>query len=88
MYINNVLLHFNNSYIGGLNMITLFLCKKIFFVRIIDVSLGTIRTIMTVKNKRFIAAFIGFFEVLIWFLIVRKALDKNDSQILIALFFL
>lgn len=68
-------------------MITLFLCIKIFFVRIIDVSLGTIRTIMTVKDKRFIATFIGFFEVLIWFLIVREALDKNDSQILIALFF-
>ena len=53
----------------------LFLCVKIFFVRIIDVTLGTIRTIITVKDKIFLASVIGFFEVLIWFLIAKEALD-------------
>ncbi len=53
----------------------LFLCIKIFFVRIIDVTLGTIRTIITVKDKIFLASVIGFFEVLIWFLIAKEALD-------------
>ena len=56
-------------------MSILFLCIKIFFVRIIDVTLGTIRTIMTVKDKIFLASITGFFEVLIWFLIAKEALD-------------
>ena len=56
-------------------MSILFLCIKIFFVRIIDVTLGTIRTIITVKDKIFLASVIGFFEVLIWFLIAKEALD-------------
>ena len=42
----------------------LFLCIKIFLVRIIDVTLGTLRTIITVKDKVFLASVIGFFEVL------------------------
>lgn len=62
----------------------LFLCLKIFCVRIIDVSLGTIRTIMSVKNKNFIASLIGFFEVTVWFLIVREALNTNDKSFFIA----
>ena len=37
----------------------LFLCLKIFFVRIIDVSLGTVRTIFSVKGKNLIASLIG-----------------------------
>jgi len=53
------------------------LCLKIFFVRIIDVSLGTMKTILTVKGKKIIAACIAFVEVLIWFLVVREALNTN-----------
>lgn len=54
---------------------TVFLmCVQIFLCRIADVSLGTIRTVLTVKEKSAPAAVIGFFEVLIWFLVVREAL--------------
>ena len=49
----------------------LILCFKIFFVRIIDVSLGTFRTMETVKGKTKEATIIGFFELLVWFLIVK-----------------
>lgn len=66
-------------------MAILLLCIKIFFVRIIDVSLGTIRTIITVKGKAIIASTVGFFEVLVWFLIVREALNTNTSSIWIAI---
>ena len=34
-------------------MAILILCVKIFFVRILDVSLGTFRTLLTVKGKTF-----------------------------------
>lgn len=61
----------------------LVLCLKIFFARIIDVSLGTIRTVLVVRGQRNRAAFIAFFEVLIWFLIAREALTTDVTSILI-----
>ena len=66
-------------------MNTLFLCFKIFFVRIIDVSLGTARTIIMVRGKGLIASIIGFFEVFVWFLIVREALNTTESGLFIAI---
>ena len=57
------------------------LCLKIFFVRIIDVSLGTFRTLTTVKEKNVLASCIGFFEVLVWFLIVKEALNTESNSI-------
>ena len=57
----------------------LILCIKIFFVRILDVSLGTFRTIITIKGKALYASLIGFIEVFVWFLIVREALSDVDS---------
>ena len=63
----------------------LFLCIKIFLVRILDVSLGTIRTIMTVKNKNIIASIIGFIEITVWFLVVKEALNTNNNSIFIVL---
>lgn len=61
------------------------LCLKVFAARIIDVSLGTVRTMFTVKGKRLIASIIGFFEVLIWFLVVREALSTDESGIFVAI---
>ena len=65
----------------------LFLCIKIFLVRIIDVTLGTLRTIITVKDKVFLASVIGFFEVLVWFLIAKEALDTEIDSIFIGIFY-
>lgn len=63
------------------------LCLKIFFARIIDVSLGTIRTVLVVRGRRFTPAFFAFFEVLIWFLIAREALTTDIKSILIPIFY-
>lgn len=59
------------------------LCFKIFFARIIDVSLGTIRTVLVVRGKKNTAAMIAFVEVLIWFLIAREALTTDVTSFLI-----
>lgn len=65
---------------------TLFiLCAKIFFARILDVSLGTLRTIITVKGKDLLAACIGFFEICIWFTIVREALNTDETSMFVML---
>ena len=51
-----------------------YLCIKIFLARIIDVSLGTIKTFYVVKEKRIIASTMAFIETLIWFLVVKEAI--------------
>ena len=61
------------------------LCLKIFFARICDVSLGTFRMMLTVKGKTLFASMVGFIEVLIWFLIVKEALNTDESGLLIAI---
>lgn len=42
----------------------------IFFARICDVSIGTIRTILVIAGRPWISAVLGFFEVIIWVLAV------------------
>lgn len=66
-------------------MTLLWLCIKIFFVRIIDVSLGTVRTIITVKGRRTLASMVGFIEVFVWFIIVKEALNTTETSIWIAI---
>ena len=63
----------------------LFLCIKVFFVRITDVTMGTFRTILTVKAKPIQASMIGFIEVLIWFLVVKEALNTDSNSIFVAI---
>ena len=63
------------------------LCLKIFFTRILDVSLGTFRTIVLIKGKNVLAGIIGFFEVFIWFVIVQEALNTPFTSIWVAVFY-
>lgn len=65
---------------------TLFLlCIKIFLARITDVTLGTLRTIYTVRGKTVIAGIIAFIEVFIWFVIAREALNTDLQSIWIVI---
>ena len=64
-------------------MSLLTLCIKIFFARIFDVTLGTIRTVFSVKGRTFIAGIIAFFEVIVWFLVVKEALNNNYDNFII-----
>lgn len=61
------------------------LCIKIFFVRILDVSLGTLRTMITVKGKILYASMVGFVEIFVWFLVVKEALNTDQTSIWIAI---
>ena len=61
----------------------LILCITIFFVRIIDTSLATIRTVMVVKDKTKLAFILAFFEVFVWFLIVREALNTDANNVIL-----
>mgnify|MGYP004527451477 FL=1 len=62
-----------------------FLCIAVFFARIIDTSLATIRTVMVVKDRTILAFIFAFFEVFVWFMIVREALTSVDNVLLLAM---
>ena len=62
-------------------------CLKIFLARIVDVSLGTIRTVLVVKGKNITPAIVAFFEVLIWFVVARETLNTDLDSILIPIFY-
>jgi uncharacterized protein YebE (UPF0316 family) len=55
----------------------------IFFARILDVSLGTVRTIVVFRGHRLLAAVIGFFEIVIWVLAAGQVLQNLDAWYLI-----
>ncbi len=60
-----------------------FLCIKIFFARILDVTIGTIRTMLMMKGKTFIMVTLAFLEVFIWFIVAREALITDVKNICI-----
>ena len=64
-----------------------FLCLEIFIARILDVSIGVIRTVELVKDNTYRAVVLAFFEVLIWFLIAKEAVTTNELNILVAVFY-
>lgn len=47
----------------------------IFLSRVLDVTMGTFRVQMIIRRKKFIAGVLGFFEVLIFILIVSKVIQ-------------
>ncbi|MCI0473013.1 MAG: DUF5698 domain-containing protein [Ignavibacteria bacterium] len=50
-------------------------------LRIIDVSLGTIRTIITVQGKKYKAGMIGFIEVTIWVAAISTVLSQLNNWV-------
>ncbi len=53
----------------------------IFFARVTDVSMATVRMIMVVRGRRKQAAIIGFFEIIIYILAIGKVLSGLDNPI-------
>ena len=51
----------------------------IFLARVADVSLGTFRTILIFRGRKFLAAFIGFFEIIIWLVAAAQVLTNLDQ---------
>ena len=53
----------------------------IFFGRIIDVTLGTLRIIFVSKGEKLKAPLIGFFEVFIWVVVISQVLSRADGML-------
>lgn len=69
----------NNFGIGPNLFNYLVLPLLIFFARICDVSISTIRIIFVMSGNRFIAAILGFFEALIWLLAIGQIIANIDN---------
>jgi len=53
----------------------------IFFARILDVSIGTVRIILVAKGYKKLAPLAGFFEVLIWIIAITRIVENLDNWI-------
>lgn len=51
----------------------------IFFARICDVSVGTMRVMYTIRGNRWLAALLGLIEAGIWIIAVRQIFSKLDN---------
>lgn len=59
----------------------------IFFARICDVAIGTIRTIMTVQGRTLISFILALFEITIWVLVISTVINQlSDSPVLIVFY--
>jgi len=54
-------------------------CVIIILGKIIEVSLNTLKMMMTVKGKALISSVVGFVEAIIWFLVVRSAITGDGE---------
>lgn len=63
--------------IASLVLLPLLICCA----RIVDVSLGTLRIIFVSKGFRVMASVMGFFEVLIWIIVISQVMQNLDSMI-------
>lgn len=48
----------------------------IFLARVLDVSIGTMRVIFITRGMRLLAPLVGFFEVLIWLIVIGEVLSN------------
>lgn len=53
----------------------------IFFGRIFDVTLGTLRIIFVSKGEKYLAPLVGFFEVFIWVVIISRVLAQANDVV-------
>ncbi|MBN1497881.1 MAG: DUF2179 domain-containing protein [Spirochaetes bacterium] len=57
----------------------IFTMLYIFFARILDVSIGTIRIVLISRGYRYVAPLFGFFEILIWLTAISRALASLEN---------
>jgi uncharacterized protein YebE (UPF0316 family) len=70
------------AYVG-----TLLLAVGIFTARVVDVTLGTLRTINIVHGRTKAAFMLGFVEISIWLLVITTVIQKIQAQPFLGLFY-
>lgn len=57
------------------------LAAAIFFARVVDVSIGTLRSILIIRGYRLLGATLGFFEILIWVAAAAQVIQNLDTWV-------
>ncbi len=55
------------------------LAPLVFIFRVMDVTLGTVRTVSIVKGRLKLSVVLGFFEVMIWITAVAQVIQRLDE---------
>jgi len=71
----------------GFDLYTLGTGVLVFLVRIIDVSLGTIRTISTVQGRPRTAFLLGFVEVSMWLAVIAAIVNRVAEKPVLGVFY-
>jgi uncharacterized protein YebE (UPF0316 family) len=59
----------------------------VFFARVVDMSVGTVRTISTVQGRTTLAFFLGLFEVSLWLMVVSTVINQIQQHPILAVFY-
>ncbi|MBN2609891.1 MAG: DUF2179 domain-containing protein [Candidatus Fermentibacteraceae bacterium] len=59
----------------------------VFLARVLDVSLGTIRTISIIQGRTVLAFFLGFIEVSIWLGVISAVIGQVQANPVMAVFY-
>jgi len=71
----------------GLDGYTLLTGVLVFLVRIVDVSLGTLRTISTVQGRTRTAFVLGFVEVSMWLAVIAAIVNRVAERPVLGVFY-
>lgn len=59
----------------------------VFFARICDVSIGTVRTIMTVQGRTVVSFVLALFEISIWLFVASTVIKQLDEKPILIIFY-
>jgi uncharacterized protein YebE (UPF0316 family) len=67
------------SILGQDTLVWVVLPLLIFFARVLDVSLGTMRIVFVSRGLKYLAPLVGFFEVIIWLVAIRAVMQNLNN---------
>jgi len=69
------------EFLNRLDSVPFLLALAIVALRIVDVSVGTVRMIMVIRGRQMYAAVLGFFEVMVWLTAITAILSHISDWI-------
>jgi uncharacterized protein YebE (UPF0316 family) len=68
-----------NNFIDSQLFMWVVLPILIFTLRMVDVSIGTLRIVYIARGTKYIAPILGFFEILIWLMAIRQIFNNLNN---------
>lgn len=75
------------THLFGIDIATLLTGILVFGARVIDMSIGTVRTIATVQGRTVLTFFLGLVEVTLWLIVVSTVIQQIRETPVLAVFY-